>query len=183
MSTDLPRNPSDAKNRERRPLHALIPSGPTPHADATPAPASGDVANVRAVAAQTIPAAGQALAALAAVQTATVHVGLLQAAAVLLEDQTRADDDTAKTQAMTATAAALRDAGDGLQTVSASASPAERAMASLAVVRTATVHVGVLQAAMVLLEDRPRTNDAPAPDEATSATIAALREAIEHARS
>ncbi|MEV4505467.1 hypothetical protein [Streptomyces klenkii] len=183
MSTDLPRPPADAlKNRERRPLHALIP--PTPHADTVTrtVPASGDVANVRAVAAQAPPAAGQALAALAAVQTATVHVGVLQAAAVLLEDRTRAGNDTAQAQAMTATAAVLREAGDGLQAVSPGASPAERAMAALAVVRTAPVHVGVLQAAMVLLEGQPHPDD-PTTDEAATATIAALREAIERARS
>ncbi|MEU5417876.1 hypothetical protein [Streptomyces sp. NPDC020667] len=185
MSTDLPRNPSDAlKTRERRPLNSLIPSGPAPHADGvTPAvPASGDVPNVGAVAAKTTPAAGQALAALAAVQRVTVHVGVLQAAAALLEDHTRAGDDMAKAQAMAATAAVLRDAGDGLPAVPASASPAERAMAALAVVRTTAVHVGVLQAAVVLLEDQLRLSEGPARDEAITATVAALREAIEHAR-
>lgn len=58
-------------------------------------------------------------------------------------------------------------------------SAADRARAALAGVRTVPVHLGVLQAAVVLLEDRARSSEDETERAAASATVAMLREAME----
>ncbi|CAM5461283.1 hypothetical protein SSPIM334S_01367 [Streptomyces spiroverticillatus] len=58
-------------------------------------------------------------------------------------------------------------------------SAADRARAALAGVRTVPVHVGVLEAAVVLLEERSRTSDDATERAAAAATVAKLREAME----
>ncbi|MGG2464080.1 hypothetical protein ACO0M4_30600 [Streptomyces sp. RGM 3693] len=59
------------------------------------------------------PATEQAAAALAALETVPVQAGLLQAAAVLLEERARISEDQAERAAAGTTAALLRRALDG----------------------------------------------------------------------
>ncbi|MEV5508797.1 hypothetical protein [Streptomyces orinoci] len=61
---------------------------------------------------------------------------------------------------------------------SASTSPTEQAAASLAVLKTVPVQVGVLQAAVVLLEEAARTTEDKAAHETVTATIGLLRAAM-----
>ncbi len=60
-------------------------------------------------------------------------------------------------------------------------SAADRARAALAGVRTVPVHVGVLEAAVVLLEERSRISDDATERAAAAATVAKLREAMDAA--
>ncbi|MFF4741303.1 hypothetical protein ACFY2W_36280 [Streptomyces sp. NPDC001262] len=57
-------------------------------------------------------------------------------------------------------------------------SAAEQAMASLAALQTIPVHVGVLQAAVTLLEETARSAGEEADREAAAATAALLRSAM-----
>jgi hypothetical protein len=57
-------------------------------------------------------------------------------------------------------------------------SAADRARAALAGVRTVPVHVGVLEAAVVLLEERARISDDGTERTAAAATVVKLREAM-----
>ncbi|GAA2266139.1 hypothetical protein GCM10010232_68100 [Streptomyces amakusaensis] len=72
--------------------------------------------------------------------------------------------------------------GRGVSTLipqSAVLSPAEHAAAALAAIRTVPVHVGVLQAAIHLLEEKSQTTDDPISKATVDATVALLREAVE----
>ncbi|MFJ5678883.1 hypothetical protein [Streptomyces sp. NPDC093097] len=60
-----------------------------------------------------MPAAEQAAAALAALETVPAQAGLLQAAAVLLEERARVSEDEAERRAAGTTAALLRRTLDG----------------------------------------------------------------------
>lgn len=74
-----------------------------------------------------------------------------------------------------------RALGRGITTLipqSASATPAEQAAAVLTAMRSVPVRVGVLQAAVVLLEERVRATDDPAERAAAVTTVAMLRGAI-----
>ncbi|MCX5206511.1 hypothetical protein OG897_34535 [Streptomyces sp. NBC_00237] len=57
-------------------------------------------------------------------------------------------------------------------------SAADRARAALAGVRTVPVHVGVLEAAVVLLEERARISEDGTERTAAAATVVKLREAM-----
>ncbi|WP_330242049.1 hypothetical protein [Streptomyces sp. NBC_00525] len=74
-----------------------------------------------------------------------------------------------------------RALGRGISTLipqAAPATPAERAAAVLTAMRTVPVRVGVLQAAIVLLEERVRATDDEAERSAAATTVAMLRSAI-----
>ncbi|MFE6974172.1 hypothetical protein [Streptomyces sp. NPDC057682] len=74
-----------------------------------------------------------------------------------------------------------RALGRGITTLipqSASATPAEQAAAVLTAMQSVPVRVGVLQAAVVLLEERVRATDDPAERAAAATTVAMLRGAI-----
>ncbi|MFJ8078765.1 hypothetical protein ACIQ7Q_33735 [Streptomyces sp. NPDC096176] len=74
-----------------------------------------------------------------------------------------------------------RALGRGASTLipqSATASPADQAAAALAALRTVVVHVGVLQAAAVLLEETARTAGDESSRAAARHTVALLRAAM-----
>ncbi|MER7998367.1 hypothetical protein [Streptomyces sp. NPDC095613] len=74
-----------------------------------------------------------------------------------------------------------RALGRGVSTLipqSAAVSPGDRAAAALAALQTVPVHVGVLQAAVVLLEETARTGEDDASRSAAATTVDMLRTAI-----
>ncbi|MFF1836422.1 hypothetical protein ACFVXE_19775 [Streptomyces sp. NPDC058231] len=74
-----------------------------------------------------------------------------------------------------------RALGRGITTLipqAATATPAEQAAAVLAGMQTVPVRVGVLQAAVVLLEERVRTTEDDTERRAAATTVAMLRGAI-----
>ncbi|MFF8959515.1 hypothetical protein [Streptomyces sp. NPDC014894] len=73
-----------------------------------------------------------------------------------------------------------RALGRGVATLipqSAAASPTDRAAAALAAIHTVPVHVGVLQAAIVLLEEMGRNSDDEPTRHTVDTTVALLRAA------
>ncbi|WP_079027451.1 hypothetical protein [Streptomyces rimosus] len=64
---------------------------------------------------------------------------------------------------------------------SADTSPTDQAAAALAALQTVPVHVGVLQAAVVLLEEAERAEGDERARETVSATVALLRAAMKPA--
>lgn len=73
--------------------------------------------------------------------------------------------------------------GRGVSTLipqSAAVSPAERASAALAAIQTVPVHLGLLEAAAVLLEEAGRTSEDEATRAAVVTTVAMLRTAMDH---
>jgi hypothetical protein len=74
-----------------------------------------------------------------------------------------------------------RALGRGIATLipqAASVTPAEQAAAVLAGMRSVQVRIGVLQAAVVLLEERVRTTEDDTERRAAATTVAMLRGAI-----
>ncbi|WLQ37896.1 hypothetical protein P8A18_32615 [Streptomyces castrisilvae] len=74
-----------------------------------------------------------------------------------------------------------RALGRGISTLipqAATTSPAEQAAAVLTAMRSVPVRVGVLQAAVVLLEERVRATGDEAERDAAATTVAMLRSAI-----
>lgn len=74
-----------------------------------------------------------------------------------------------------------RALGRGISTLipqAATATPAEQAAAVLTAMQSVPVRVGVLQAAVVLLEERVRATDDEAERAAAATTVAMLRSAI-----
>ena len=74
-----------------------------------------------------------------------------------------------------------RALGRGISTLipqAAPATPAEQAAAVLTAMQTVPVRVGVLQAAVVLLEERVRATEDEAERAAAATTVAMLRSAI-----
>ncbi|MFE7111044.1 hypothetical protein ACFU98_17545 [Streptomyces sp. NPDC057575] len=74
-----------------------------------------------------------------------------------------------------------RALGRGITTLipqAATATPAEQAAAVLTAMQSVPVRVGVLQAAVVLLEERVRTTQDEAERAAAATTVAMLRSAI-----
>ncbi|MFH8620163.1 hypothetical protein ACH4E8_34485 [Streptomyces sp. NPDC017979] len=72
--------------------------------------------------------------------------------------------------------------GRGVSTLipqSAALSPTDRAAAALAAIHTVPVHVGVLQAAIVLLEEMGRVSEDETAKATVDSTVALLREAVE----
>ncbi|MFD9630025.1 hypothetical protein [Streptomyces violascens] len=65
------------------------------------------------------------------------------------------------------------------QSAAATVSPADRAAAALAAIQTVPVHVGVLQAAVLLLEEHGRTSDDARTRATVDTTVAMLRTAVE----
>jgi hypothetical protein len=75
-----------------------------------------------------------------------------------------------------------RALGRGVATLipqSGAVSPADRAAAALAAIQTVPVHVGVLQAAVVLLEEMGHTSEDEATRAAVGTTVTMLRTAID----
>ncbi|WP_434600017.1 hypothetical protein [Streptomyces sp. A5-4] len=78
-----------------------------------------------------------------------------------------------------------RALGRGVSTLipqSATTSPAEQAAAALAAIQTVPVHVGVLQAAMVLLEEAGRSSEDETMKAAIVTTVTMLRTAMDQGR-
>ncbi|MFB7559232.1 hypothetical protein [Streptomyces brevispora] len=78
-----------------------------------------------------------------------------------------------------------RALGRGISTLipqAATATPAEQAAAVLAAMQSVPVRVGVLQAAVVLLEERVRATSDDAERAAAATTVAMLRTAISQVR-